>query len=166
MNFLEKILNALGIYEYVEEDDKEERGEKKTAPVKKFEEKPKIAAVPVIEPRNVKQLPAPGAEATSGRGNVINLPPANKQVSVMLVKPRIFDDAQIIADHIKAARPVVINFENADDQVKKRITDFISGTIYALNGRIKMVGDKTMIGAPSNVDIEELAANGDLNWRR
>ena len=162
MSFFEKILSTLGIYEYVEteEDDEEESN------IKQPEERPKIAAVPSIEPRDSRKPAVSAAAMASVRDNVVMLPPSNKQVSVMLVRPLIFDDAQVIADYIKSGRPVVVNFEDAGEQVKKRIIDFISGTIYALNGRIKMVGTKTMIGTPHNVDIEELASNTDFSWRK
>lgn len=97
-------------------------------------------------------------------GNVINFQTAvshtnvggttkQQHMKVMVVEPVTFDDAQHVADHIKNRKPVVINFENTETEVAKRIIDFISGTTYALAGNLKNVGKDIFICAPSNVDV-------------
>lgn len=90
-------------------------------------------------------------------GNVVNLHTVNsplaKQIKVMVVEPLSFDDAQNVADHLKNKKPVVVNFENTDAEVAKRIIDFISGTTYALAGNIQKVGNNIFLCAPSNVDV-------------
>ena len=48
----------------------------------------------------------------------------------------------------------LINFENTDNDVRKRIVDFISGTIYALDGSLRKVGRNIMLCAPQNVEID------------
>lgn len=55
-------------------------------------------------------------------------------MSVVVVEPIGFDEVQKMADYLRNNQPVVINFENTDNDVRKRIVDFISGTIYALDG--------------------------------
>lgn len=92
-------------------------------------------------------------------GNVVNLHTVNnnsnaaKQIKVMVVEPLSFDDAQNVADHLKNKKPVVVNFENTDQEIAKRIIDFISGTTYALAGNIQKVGNNIFLCAPSNVDV-------------
>lgn len=94
-------------------------------------------------------------------GNVVNLHTTPnvggnataKQMKVMVVEPLSFDDAQHVADHLKNRKPVVVNFENTDTDVAKRIIDFISGTTYALAGNIQKVGNNIFLCAPSNVDV-------------
>jgi cell division inhibitor SepF len=150
----EKIANFFGLYEDVEVFEEEIEQEKakakdKVADIRRAEtlkNSPAIEELPWLKPKNA-------SSAASGKSKVISLPTANKQVKVILVAPRIFDDVQIIADHVKAGKPVVINFEDTEDSVMKRIIDFISGTAYALNGNVKMVG-KSMVCAPNNVDID------------
>ena len=65
-----------------------------------------------------------------------------------------FDDAQKVADYLRKNQPVVVNFEDTDSDVMKRIVDFVSGTIYALNGSMKKIGRNIMVCAPQNVDID------------
>lgn len=139
MKILEKVWETLGLYEYVDEE------EETKSPEPQF--RSAIRPVPTaFEESNI---------AKKSSNNVVSLPVTNKQIKVMVVTPKVFDDAQVIADHIRSSKPVVVNFENTGMDVMKRIIDFISGTVYALNGSIKLVGNSIMICAPSNVDIDE-----------
>lgn len=54
-----------------------------------------------------------------------------------MLEPVSFDDSQKIADYLNGSQPVVVNFEATDKVVMKRMTDFISGVVYALGGSMK-----------------------------
>jgi cell division inhibitor SepF len=82
------------------------------------------------------------------------MPLAKTQVKVVVIEPINFDDAQKVADYLRKNQPVVVNFEDTDSDVMKRIVDFVSGTIYALNGSMKKIGRNIMVCAPQNVDID------------
>lgn len=88
-----------------------------------------------------------------------------KQLRVVVMEPKSFEDAQHIADQLKNRRPVIVNLENADRNLAKRVVDFISGTTYALNGNMQKVGNSIFLFVPNNVDIsgemrEELSEKG------
>ena len=85
--------------------------------------------------------------------NVVNIPFNQTQVKVVIVEPLKFDDAQKIADCLREQRPVVVNFENTEAEVVRRITDFVTGTIYAIDGNLQAVGRDILLCAPKNVDI-------------
>lgn len=89
----------------------------------------------------------------SKKNNLVNLANSQKPIKVIVVEPYSFDDAQQIADHLKNRKPVVVNFENTDKDVAKRMVDFISGTTYALSGNIQKIGNNIFFCVPSNVDI-------------
>ncbi|MEI6630117.1 MAG: cell division protein SepF [Actinomycetota bacterium] len=57
----------------------------------------------------------------------------------MTVRPLQFNQAQEIADHFKGGTPVIINLEDADDVVSRRIIDFASGLCYAMSGSMEKV---------------------------
>lgn len=78
---------------------------------------------------------------------------AKNQLKVMVIEPVSFDDAQQVADYIRNYKPVVVNFENTNSDIAKRIIDFISGTTYALSGDIKKVGKNVFMCAPNNVSV-------------
>ncbi|AGA70202.1 hypothetical protein Desdi_2790 [Desulfitobacterium dichloroeliminans LMG P-21439] len=76
-----------------------------------------------------------------------------KQVKVVVLEPQAFEDSQNIADQLKNRRPVIVNLENADRNLAKRIVDFVSGTTYALGGNMQKVGNGIFLFVPNNVDI-------------
>lgn len=84
---------------------------------------------------------------------------ANKENNkVVLLEPLTFDDCQLIADHLKGRKIIIINLENIETALGRRIIDFVGGTVYALGGCLQKVGVGIIIVTPSNVDI-----SGDLN---
>lgn len=108
----------------------------------------------------------------SGKMNsrTINLPVANKIINVIVLEPVSFDDSPKIADYLRSNEPVVVNFKGTDNVLAKRMTDFISGTIYALNGSMKKLGRDILICAPKNVDIdageEMYDERGEQPWKK
>ena len=105
--------------------------------------------------------PEPAQQATSRtavmrpeRGRpVVEALPAPSSVRVHLVVPRSFNDAQQIADRFKEAVPVIINLQNSDQELSKRLIDFASGLTYALNGGMQRVADKVFLLTPRNVEV-------------
>lgn len=78
--------------------------------------------------------------------------PGNSQ-RVHLVMPRSFNDAQSVADKFKDSVPVILNLQNADAELAKRLIDFSSGLTYALNGGMQRVADKVFLLTPRNVEV-------------
>ncbi len=106
---------------------------------------------------------APAAAPARG-GKVVNLGAA-QQSQVVLVKPELYESAAEIADHLREKRTVVMNLENAQKDVARRLIDFLSGVAYALDGKIRRVANSTYIVTPNNVDlmgdlIDELENSG------
>jgi cell division inhibitor SepF len=79
--------------------------------------------------------------------------PNPNAVKVHLVLPRSFNDAQQIADKFKQSIPVILNLQNADTELSKRLIDFASGLTYALNGGMQRVADKVFLLTPRNVEV-------------
>ena len=75
------------------------------------------------------------------------------QLAVVLVKPDRFENAAEIADHLKEKRTVVLNLEQTNKEVARRLVDFLSGVAYTNEGKIKRVANSTYIITPYNVDI-------------
>lgn len=90
-------------------------------------------------------------------------------MKVVLYQPIEFDDTRAIVDSLKAKKPVIINIEDIDAELAKKIFDFCSGALYALDGHIQKVSRGIFILAPNNVDISgdvktELADKGIFPW--
>lgn len=107
---------------------------------------------------------------TSRKNKVVNMP-TFAQVKVVVMQPDVFDDASIICDHLKGKKPVVINLESAEKDVARRIVDFLSGSVYALDGTIQKVSNSIFIVAPHNVDVmgefkDDLRSKGVFPWAK
>ncbi|MUK89520.1 DUF552 domain-containing protein [Ornithinibacillus sp. L9] len=88
------------------------------------------------------------------RDNVVTLKSIEKTNSrVVLCEPRTYNEVQDIADNIINRRAVVINLQRTDHQQAKHIIDFLSGTVYALNGKMQKLGSQTFLCVPDNVDV-------------
>ena len=121
------------------------------------------AAAPEPQPRPVRV----GSRSDySGNGNkVVNIG-ATSQMKVVLVKPDRFETAAEIADHLREKRAVLMNLEQTNKDISRRLIDFLSGVAYAQDGKIKRVAANTYIITPYNVDLmgddlmDELETNG------
>ncbi len=89
---------------------------------------------------------------TGKRGKVVNIH-ATTQLKVVVIQLQSFDDARDIADHLKSRKPVVINLEQLDKDVSRRVVDFLSGAVYGVDGNIQKVANGIFLIAPYNVSI-------------
>jgi cell division inhibitor SepF len=78
---------------------------------------------------------------------------ANGDVRVHLVIPKSFNDAQQVADRFKDSIPVILNLQNTETDLAKRLIDFASGLTYALDGGMQRIADKVFMLTPRNVEI-------------
>ncbi|WP_309495800.1 cell division protein SepF [Mechercharimyces sp. CAU 1602] len=91
--------------------------------------------------------------ATAKKRNVVSIH-SQKNIRVVLVEPRTYDEVQEIADHLKSHRPVVVNLQLIQRDTAMRFVDFLSGTVYALGGNIQKLGSHIFFCTPANVDIQ------------
>ncbi len=73
---------------------------------------------------------------------------------MILLEPRAFSEAQQIADYIRSRNTVVVNLKRVTPEQAKRIIDFLSGTIYAVNGNIQKIGGGIFLCTPNNINIQ------------
>ena len=76
-----------------------------------------------------------------------------KKSRVSIAELHEFEEVQMIGDSFKENIPVIINLQNTNQDLAKRIVDFCSGLTYALGGSIKKVADKVFLITPSNVIV-------------
>jgi cell division inhibitor SepF len=99
--------------------------------------------------------PKPKASrAPSANGSLLQVH-AHRGSQITKRVPQSLADAQRAAEDLKERRPVIVNLEKADDDLARRVIDFISGVTYALNGFYERVGDKVFLFTPSNIIIAD-----------
>ncbi|RJS58611.1 cell division protein SepF [Bacillus subtilis] len=105
------------------------------------------------EEHEQKEKPAYTSNKPAGKQNVVSLQSVQKSSKVVLSEPRVYAEAQEIADHLKNRRAVVVNLQRIQHDQAKRIVDFLSGTVYAIGGDIQRIGSDIFLCTPDNVDV-------------
>jgi cell division inhibitor SepF len=95
---------------------------------------------------------APSPERRRGNFSVHTNTASSK---VVVFNPTAFDEVQKFAEALKNRDAVIVNFENTDDILSRRIIDFLSGVTYVIGGDTQKVGQSVMIFAPPNFDISK-----------
>ena len=91
------------------------------------------------------------SSAPSGfSGQVLSM--GNKQ-EVVLFHPSTFNDTSKAADDLRAKKAVIVNMENVDKAMARRVVDFLSGCAYAVDGKVKKVAQSTYLFCPHNMDV-------------
>ena len=134
MGFIDEIKRLARPYE--DEEDEEEFDDFEP-PVSRVERKEKA--------RDARESTGTlySADPEPRRSNkVVNIH-TTTQLQVVLVKPDRFENAAEIADHLREKRTVVLNLEQTNKDIARRLLDFLSGVAYANEGKIKKVAIST-----------------------
>ena len=178
MNLIKKILAFFGIETGKHKDEQEPAQEQgKVVPMfgsgSSSWKDPSYREPSYKEP-SFEQPPTPAEPekpSVHAGDKVLSMPVNQSPVSVVVIEPIDFNDSQKIADYLCKNQPVVINFEDTDPDTRKRIIDFVSGTIYALDGTLRKIGRNILVCAPPNVEIDTentnyVAEEGDSPWEK
>jgi cell division inhibitor SepF len=87
------------------------------------------------------------------RAAVVRPMPQPQTAKVHVVVPNGFNDAQEIGDRLKAGQPVIVNLQNCDRELSRRMMDFCSGAAYVLGAHPEKVADRVLLVTPTNVEV-------------
>lgn len=103
------------------------------------------------------------------RNKVVNMPQV-QQVKMVISQPTTFEQSEEICNYLKEKKSVIVNLEYVNKDVARRIIDFISGAVHALDGHIQKVSNSIFLIAPYNYDItndmarEEIKNKLSVSW--
>ncbi len=69
------------------------------------------------------------------------------------LRPLGFDEVTVVADCLKSGQAVVLNLENVENTVAKRMMDYLAGALYALDGKLERLARRAFLLAPYGVNI-------------
>lgn len=78
-------------------------------------------------------------------------PIADAQCDVIRVEE--FNDAKVLADRIRDRVPVVLDLRETDPTMVRRLVDFASGLIYALDGTMSKTAEGVILVLPPRVTV-------------
>jgi cell division inhibitor SepF len=137
--------------DFVEEQKPTSKPSRKQQVAQPVEEKPVATAKPV-QPKKERRGTVTTAE---NQPKLVSLQAATaaKNSKVVLVEPRVYAEAQDIAENLKNKRATIVNLQRIDRDQAIRIIDFLSGSVYALGGEIQRVGTNIFLCTPDNVEV-------------
>ena len=94
----------------------------------------------------------------------------SQAIKMVISQPTTFEQSDEICGFLKEKKSVIVNLEYVNKDVARRIVDFISGGVYALDGYIQKVSNSIFLVAPSNYEItnemarEEMKSKLSVSW--
>ncbi len=95
------------------------------------------------------------------KNNIVSLHTSNNS-KVILLKPKSYERVHEITDHLKNKTAVVVNLNEIDKSLAVRILDFISGTTYAIKGKIQKISPHIFLVTPSNYQVLDSEGKEEL----
>jgi len=87
----------------------------------------------------------------TSKPKVVSMSKSSMEVNV--VTPHTFNDSTEICSTLLSGKPVIVNLEGFDPDEAQRIMDFISGCLYAIDGKLHKIAKYIFIFSPKNVDV-------------
>jgi cell division inhibitor SepF len=107
-----------------------------------------------VEGRRVEP-PTSASRTTAFRAENVDSPvvravrPVDVQADILVVEE--FGDAKVLADRVRDRVPVVLDLRRTQPDLVRRVIDFGSGLIYALDGTMNKIGDGLVVVLPPRV---------------
>ncbi|GEM_PF-484342 len=80
-----------------------------------------------------------------------------KDIQMVVHNPESLDDVRGIVDDLKESKAVILNLEEHDRVLARRFIDFLSGSVYAINGNTQKIGTGVFIFTPPGIDVDARA---------
>ena len=96
-------------------------------------------------------LGASAPRSTSFSGQVLNINSGKQEV--VLFRPTAFNDCTKAADDLRDKKAIIVNLENVDKSLARRVVDFLTGCAYALDGKVNKIAQSTYLFCPHNMDV-------------
>lgn len=142
---MNKLLNFMGIGDVEENEETAAAAEEKNITEDFY--------TPETKPSRFSDVSSSHTTGHSGRkSKVVNIH-ATTQLKVVVLQPTTYNDATEIAGHLKEKKPVVVNLEKLDKETARKIVDFLSGAVYALDGNMQKVANGILLLVPYTMGI-------------
>lgn len=99
--------------------------------------------------------PAKSSKTNGFSGQVLNMNSGKQEV--VLFRPTCFNDSTKAADDLRDKKAIIVNMENVDNALARRVVDFLTGCAYALDGKVNKIAQSTYLFCPHSMDV-----SGDL----
>ncbi len=112
-----------------------------------------------------EQEPQEGINKIFGRNKKVVNMPQTQNIKMVISQPTTFEQSEEICNYLKERRSVIVNLEYVNKDVARRIVDFISGSVHALDGHIQKISNSIFLIAPTNYEIANDMARDEIRNR-
>lgn len=91
--------------------------------------------------------------ARKSQNRIVPMNPQQNQSKIMVLKPKCFNNSRAVADELRRRRPVIVDVGALDPDEARRVIDFISGTVYGVDGSMQKITSGIFVATPSQYDI-------------
>ena len=95
------------------------------------------------------------------RGKVVNMA-QTQQVKMVVFQVTSFEQSETICNMLKQKQSVIVSLEYVNKDIARRVVDFISGSVHALDGHIQKVSNAIFVVAPFNYEISNELAREEI----
>lgn len=78
----------------------------------------------------------------------------NAKTKMVLFEPRSFGEAEEVGQRLKEGRAVVVNLHKLDRDYAQRTIDFLTGVVFALDGKIQKIGQNVILCSPAEIGVQ------------
>lgn len=100
-----------------------------------------------------------------GRKNKVVSMAQTQQIKMVISQPTTFEQSEEICNYLKEKKSVIVNLEYVNKDIARRIVDFISGSVHALDGHIQKISNSIFLIAPTNYEISNEMAREEIKNR-
>ena len=108
-----------------------------------------------------EEIDEPSVRSFWGNKKVVNMP-QTQQVRMVISQPTTFEQAEEICSYLKNRKSVIVNLENVNKDVARRIDDVMSGAVHALDGHIQKISNSIFLIAPTYYEISTEMARDEI----
>jgi cell division inhibitor SepF len=134
-------------------DDQRPAPVRPVAPVPEPAEEPALSSVRPIRDVEPEPTPTPLPGRIANDGSVRAIPISSAKPHVVL--PTSFNQAQEVGDRFKNNQPVIVNLQEVDRELARRLIDFASGICYGIGGQMERIAKDVYLLTPADVEVSE-----------
>ena len=147
MKLKDKVLSIMGLGEDDYHDDEFE--------VPTEFKSPSLATKTPVQQVEQERQPLRAVEPKqNNRGQVTPVNTQTMMNKVIIRELKDYNDTKNIADCLKESLPVFVNLQRLDKTTSQRVIDYLSWTIYAIDGFIQEVGNNLYLCTPKSVETD------------
>jgi cell division inhibitor SepF len=97
---------------------------------------------------------------THGGGSVMGEEPTVRTIqsrpttgTIHRAEPRRFNEARELGERFNEGVPVIMNLQQTEDAIARRLVDFASGLVFAHEGKIELVANRVYLLTPNDVEV-------------